>query len=199
MTKGTDQGKKTKQKIYTTAIELITNNGYDHVTVDEICQKAGVAKGTFYVHFKAKEDIIKSIYRENCQKYVNEKMHLDENGIQGTLDELYNYCILSMEFANSTGVDLTALSYTAYLSPAAKNERTFYAESYSANTIKSIIRKCFENNIFKPEYSEEIIIKEIFIVMMGSTISWCLADGDYNLKETAAPVFYNLIYHQYRK
>lgn len=199
MKKGNDQGKKTKQKIYNIAIELITSNGYDKVTVDEICQKAGVAKGTFYVHFKAKEDIVKSIYRDNAQKYVNEKMNLEENGIQGTLDELYNCCTLFLEYAEKTGVDLTALSYSTYLSPAAKNERSFYADSYSVNTIKSIIRKCFENNLFKPGYTEEIIIKEIFIVLMGSTISWCLADGDYNLKETASPVFYNLIYIQYRK
>ena len=199
MKKGNDQGKKTKQKIYNTAIELITSYGYDKVTVDEICQKAGVAKGTFYVHFKAKEDIVKYVYRDNAQKYVNEKMNMEENGFQGTLDELYNYCTLFLEYAEKTGVDLTALSYSTYLSPAAKNERSFYAENFSVNTIKSIIRKCFENNLFKPGYTEEIIIKEIFIVLMGSTISWCLADGDYNLKETASPVFYNLIYIQYRK
>ena len=74
MNTGNSQGKKTKQKIYSSARELITQNGYDNVTVDEICQKAGVAKGTFYVHFKAKEDIIKNIYRENAQKYVNQQM-----------------------------------------------------------------------------------------------------------------------------
>lgn len=199
MKKGNDQGRKTKQKIYNTAIELITSNGYDKVTVDEICQKAGVAKGTFYVHFKAKEDIIKSIYRDNAQKYVNKKMNLEENGFQGTLDELYNCCTFFLEYAEKTGVDLTALSFSTYLSPATKNERSFYTDSYSVNTIKSLIRKCFENNLFKPGYTEEIIIKEIFIVMLGSTISWCLADGDYNLKETASPVFYNLIYIQYRK
>ena len=199
MNTGNSQVKKTKQKIYSSAIELITQNGYDNVTVDKICQKAGVAKGTFYVHFKAKEDIIKNIYRENAQKYVNQQMKLDKNGIQGTLDELYNCCLLFLEYAEKTGVNLTALSYSTYLSPAAKNQRTYYADSYSAQTLKNIINKSFDNNLFKPEYTLEIIIKEIFIVLMGSTVSWCMADGNYALKETASPIFYNLIYLQYKK
>ena len=37
---------------------LFNERGFDLVTVDEITQKAGVAKGTFYTYFATKSDII---------------------------------------------------------------------------------------------------------------------------------------------
>lgn len=40
------------------ALELFRAKGFDAVTVEEITQKAGVAKGSFYTYFPTKSDII---------------------------------------------------------------------------------------------------------------------------------------------
>jgi AcrR family transcriptional regulator len=39
------------------AVELIGTHGFANVSIDEIVARAGVAKGTFYNHFKDKHDI----------------------------------------------------------------------------------------------------------------------------------------------
>lgn len=39
------------------ATELIRTKGYSSTTVDELCQRAGVSKGTFFHNFKSKEDL----------------------------------------------------------------------------------------------------------------------------------------------
>lgn len=39
------------------ATELIRTKGYSSTTVDELCQKAGVSKGTFFHNFKSKEEL----------------------------------------------------------------------------------------------------------------------------------------------
>ena len=41
---------------YVTSIELIHKRGYDHVTVNDICETCGITKGAFYHHFNSKED-----------------------------------------------------------------------------------------------------------------------------------------------
>lgn len=60
----------TKNKVFETAIELIKEKGYDNVTISQICENAGVAKGTFYVHYKSKEDIIKESYYSDMSEFV---------------------------------------------------------------------------------------------------------------------------------
>ena len=47
-----------KKRIIEAALELINENGYDNVSVDEITKHAEVSKGAFYIHFKSKEDLI---------------------------------------------------------------------------------------------------------------------------------------------
>jgi len=42
-------------------MELFARKGFDKTTVDEIVAKAGVAKGTFYLYFKSKDDLIKEL------------------------------------------------------------------------------------------------------------------------------------------
>ena len=49
--------KNAKEKIVESALQLMLDKGYSGTTVDEICENAGVSKGSFYHFFKAKEDI----------------------------------------------------------------------------------------------------------------------------------------------
>jgi TetR/AcrR family transcriptional regulator, transcriptional repressor for nem operon len=44
-----------RQKLLDTALSLIRTKGYTATTIDELCAKAGVAKGSFFHHFKDKE------------------------------------------------------------------------------------------------------------------------------------------------
>jgi TetR/AcrR family transcriptional regulator, transcriptional repressor for nem operon len=47
----------TKWKLTETALDLMLRQGYTATTVDEICETAGVSKGSFYHFFKTKQDI----------------------------------------------------------------------------------------------------------------------------------------------
>ena len=58
MTNRQKQAQKTRTLIFTEAIALFREKGFDSVTVEEITQRAGTAKGTFYTYFRTKSDII---------------------------------------------------------------------------------------------------------------------------------------------
>ncbi|MFJ8097230.1 TetR/AcrR family transcriptional regulator [Streptomyces griseofuscus] len=49
---------KMKERLYTAALELFAEQGYDQTSVDEIAERADVARGTFFNHFPRKEDLI---------------------------------------------------------------------------------------------------------------------------------------------
>ncbi|MGV3740760.1 MAG: TetR/AcrR family transcriptional regulator [Burkholderiaceae bacterium] len=46
-----------KSKLLDAALHVIRAKGYTATTVDDLCRQAGVTKGSFFHHFKSKEDL----------------------------------------------------------------------------------------------------------------------------------------------
>lgn len=57
MARAENNKQKKKEALYNTAFELFTTKGIHKTTISDIVQKAGVAKGTFYLYFADKYDI----------------------------------------------------------------------------------------------------------------------------------------------
>lgn len=49
---------RTRERLISAAEAIIAQNGYDGLRVDEVVLKAGVAKGTFFTHFKDKDALM---------------------------------------------------------------------------------------------------------------------------------------------
>ena len=58
-------------KILDTALGLFEKNGTRLVSIDEIVKGAGVAKGTFYLYFKDRYDLISTLIIEKASKYMS--------------------------------------------------------------------------------------------------------------------------------
>ena len=48
---------ESKTKLLNAAINVIRRKGYSATTVDDICREAGVTKGSFFHHFKSKDEL----------------------------------------------------------------------------------------------------------------------------------------------
>lgn len=57
-----------KEKLLAIAFELIWNNSYNGVSVDQICARADVNKGSFYHFFPSKVDLALAAYEEFWQQ-----------------------------------------------------------------------------------------------------------------------------------
>jgi TetR/AcrR family transcriptional regulator, transcriptional repressor for nem operon len=81
----------TKQKLLRTAIELIWENSYGSISVDDICERAGVNKGSFYYAFKTKSDLAVAAYEEHANR---KRPTLDRifSSQEPPLARLENYC-----------------------------------------------------------------------------------------------------------
>jgi len=52
--------RKTRQLLREALMELTLERGYDHVTVQDILEKADVGRSTFYAHYRDKDDLLVS-------------------------------------------------------------------------------------------------------------------------------------------
>ena len=64
----------TKEKLLETATQLIWQSNYSNVGVNEICQQAGVTKGSFYHYFETKADLF---YEASEHHWLGIKKELD--------------------------------------------------------------------------------------------------------------------------
>lgn len=56
-----DKGEKRKQELLNIAYRLMISKGYEETSIDEIIAEARIAKGTFYYHFKSKEEMLEAL------------------------------------------------------------------------------------------------------------------------------------------
>lgn len=64
-------GLKRQAQIMSLALKLFAEKGYHSASVDEIISTAGIAKGTFYLHFEGKLDILDKIVDSNLETLYN--------------------------------------------------------------------------------------------------------------------------------
>ena len=55
---------ETKRRIFVAALQLFHDKGFEHTTVDEITERADVAKGTFFNYFPRKESVLAYLSEE---------------------------------------------------------------------------------------------------------------------------------------
>ena len=62
----TEHGRERKQQLVDAAAELFAANGYAATRIQDICRRAGVAKGLFYWYFPTKEELFAELVRSDA-------------------------------------------------------------------------------------------------------------------------------------
>lgn len=57
----------TRARLLSVATEVLGEHGFGSTTVDEIAERAGVAKGTVYYHFESKVGLVEALIAEGLQ------------------------------------------------------------------------------------------------------------------------------------
>jgi AcrR family transcriptional regulator len=87
--KHADRNAQTRQEIKDAFIRLIDAKGFNNLTVSDITREAGVSRGTFYVHYTDKYDLLEKIettLHDNIQKAIIENFDLSTETVETTID-----------------------------------------------------------------------------------------------------------------
>ena len=82
------KSKETKARIFHAAKTILQKQGYDQLSIKNICDEAGVSNGSFYHHFKTKDDLL-SYYIKNSQAsirifWIRRKMQMRQRSVSST-------------------------------------------------------------------------------------------------------------------
>jgi TetR/AcrR family transcriptional regulator, transcriptional repressor for nem operon len=80
-----------KQRLMQAVGELIWRGSYGSTTIDQICERAGVKKGSFYYFFESKADLAAAAIEQECGKLRPELDAIFSPTVP-PLDRLRKYC-----------------------------------------------------------------------------------------------------------
>src|SRR6266478_1739603 len=86
-----------KERLMEAVRELVWTGSYGSTTIDQICEKAGVKKGSFYYFFDSKAELAEAAIDEN---WARRRQELDSvfSPTIPPLDRLRKYCSLMYRF-----------------------------------------------------------------------------------------------------
>jgi AcrR family transcriptional regulator len=181
MTRREQSAIETRNIIFETAVELFSERGYDRVTVDDICDKAGVSKGTFYNHFKSKDQVIieeflkvDDFYQEILSRLKNKKSYIDK---------LTTGITLTLRYISGMGINTIKVAYQSQIgpnrasSPVASQQRALY------QIVEQHVREAQENGEARTDISAASITNTLVRFVRGLVYDWCLQNGDFDLQK----------------
>lgn len=192
-----DRALETKNKIFETAVTLIKNRGYDHVTVSEICQEAGLAKGSFYVYYKSKEDIVRESYYADMGAYITTHYteFLASNPDKSIIERIIYFLNLEFEFAAHAGYELTCLAYSLNLSACVPGPSEHFSKRYFTKLLYNEIKSSLSCS--SASLSCDDIFNYLESLVRGTMATWCFANNSFDIVEQGKKYIERAIYSIY--
>ncbi len=179
-----------KLKIFTEAFKLFKKNGTESTSIQEIVDKAGVAKGTFYLYFKDKYDLQEQLitkksnelFSNALEKLQKEKINKFDDQIIFIIDYILDYLIKNKALLKFISKNLSFGLYNDRI-PEIIDEGKF--------GVKELFMKGIEENNIKLKNPE--ITLYMIIELVSSTCLTTITKNKPISIEEFKPYLYNTI------
>jgi AcrR family transcriptional regulator len=177
----TEQG--TRERIVASAVALFAEQGYDATSVNQVVQRAAVAKGALYHHFAAKDDLLFEVYHELIARQLS-GMHdilAKRSPAAETLRALIND-LISTTAART--LEAKVFFREGHRLGDEKQARLRAARREYHETVSSLIRRAQADGEFATVASPETITFTIFGVINELPV-WYQPDGRKTAEQLA--------------
>lgn len=168
------KSKETKAKIFRAAKHILQKQGYEQLSIKNICEEAGVSNGSFYHHFKTKDDLL-SYYIEEQPSINPDLLDMPQNAAEAKAAIIQVY-LNYVHYCQELGVEFMSNYYTPKnqsLNPLIRTERP-----YPIVTVHNYLQKAIDADIIKPDLDLEDITTDIRMIVIGNVFEWCLKSGE---------------------
>lgn len=175
---------ETRNRLYATAEALFMQYGFDNVSVDRIVEEAGLSKGTFYVHFETKDDLLVSLISD----YV-EKIDMDYQAFidacspdMPAADMLICLVRKIMDVTIQTiGLERMKTLYRAHLTNISHSGTAASYQRMLYKTIMDVLDRGMQRGEFVALPLEELA-NHLILSMRGLIYEWCIRYPHFDLK-----------------
>ncbi len=168
------KSKETKEKIFQAAKRILLKKGYEELSIKNICEEAGVSNGSFYHHFKTKDDLL-SYYIED-QPTINPDLLETPENVAGVKEGIIQVYLNYVKYCRELGVEFMSGYYDTKnqaLNAAIRTERP-----YPIVTVQTYVEKAEAAGIVSLNVEIDEFTTDIRMIVIGNVFEWCLRHGD---------------------
>ncbi len=172
------KSKRTKERIFLAAKEILQRSGYENLSIKNICEEAGVSNGSFYHHFKTKDDLL-SYYIEDRPSIDPELLALPKDKAEAKETILAVYADYA-QYCKDLGVEFVAGYYTPHnqaLNPVSRSKRP-----YPIVTVQKYLEKAIKGGTIKLACSVDEAATDIRMLVIGNAFDWALQGGKSDIE-----------------
>lgn len=179
---------ETKNRIYKSAEHLFNKNGFEDVSIDDIVKLAKVAKGSFYVYYKSKDELIAILINDYVKRIDTDyEEYLKTLPIEMTIGDVFFSLVgkIAEIITHTIGHENMKILYKTQLT---NDVITHAVTDYNRELyiiFNDIIRKGMDHHTFRSDLSVEEIARHFVAAYRGLTFEWCIRYPDFDLKEQA--------------
>lgn len=176
------KGVRTKRQLYQCAMKLFRERGFDRVSVDEIVREAGMAKGTFYIYFNTKSDIILEMLRQYDTYYDQIMAGLpDDLSIDQQMEEIVKgACRFTEEVI---GLDLIRVLYVKQLTEGQEHPGLLNEDRALFRILSELLTAGQRAGIYDPALDVPDTTRLILHGIRASFFEWCSGRGQFDLTQ----------------
>jgi AcrR family transcriptional regulator len=172
------QALESKKRIFNSAIDLFNEFGFENVTINNICRKAGVSTGLFYNYFDSKDQIIVEVFKNMDLNGKEAFYALPEN-----LSAPEKLLIMAEYGAiHSLEKDFLRIVYRRFLTQAKED---VYMLDEDRRFLYKFYNEVIEEGQRNGQITSELDVKEIqftiLTVIRGVLFQWALYEGSFDL------------------
>lgn len=178
LSKQQQKSKATKEKIFQAAKAILKKKGYEELSIKNICEEAGVSNGSFYHHFKTKDDLL-SYYIEEQPNINPDVLELPENASEAK-EAIIRVYLNYVAYCEELGVEFMAGYYDTKnqaLNVAIRTERP-----YPIVTVQNYVERAVEAGKIRLDGEIEGFTTDIRMIVIGNVFEWCLRNGEVDFK-----------------
>jgi TetR/AcrR family fatty acid metabolism transcriptional regulator len=184
-TKRQEQAQETKNRIYTSAIELMEKEGFDNITIADISEKAGVSVGAFYHYFDSKNDILAEIFHRADDYFSTQVVNsLSRASIPEQIVEYFDHYA---KFNLMSGVETTQQLFSPKIKFFTKEERPMI------KILHDLILTGQKEKEIRADIDANELVRYLFVMARGVVFEWGLYDGNYDLAAKMHKYMENLV------
>lgn len=178
--------RNTKGKIINAAWDLFYEQGYEYTTVEEIIEKSGTSKGSFYHYFEGKDALLGSLSYIFDEEYSRLQESLPED-MSSFEKLLYLNSELFSVIEDRIDIDLLTRLYSTQLITKGEkhlldNKRLYY------KLLKKIVSDGQKNKEITDKMTAGEIVKLYAMSERALIYDWCICNGEYSLSSYAKKV-----------
>lgn len=173
--------RNTRSKIVSAAWELFYENGYDDTTVDDIVERSGTSKGSFYHYFAGKDALLSSLSTLFDEKYeaLTETLPPDMDSFE-TLIYLNHELFFMIE--NSVSLELLARLLSTQL--VTSSEKHLMDQSrYYFRLLRKICTQGQQAGQLRGDISVNEMVRTYALQERALLYDWCICGGNYSLSQ----------------